>query len=451
MTVGLRTRVSAAFAVGALVLSACVSLVSYELTRSTLLQERERTAVRATYFDAVVVDAGLVGASPDVLELLRSLDTGGDRYVLLHRAGRWYSRSADPSARAVVPAALQELAARGQAGAQRIRRGGEPAIVVAVPLSSSAVYYEVVSLRELDRTLQVLALVLTAAAIMVAGGGAAVGWYATRHALRPLGAVAAAARNIAEGDFDTRLDPDAEPDLAPLSVSFNDMADQLARRMESDRRFAADVSHELRSPLQTLSAAASVVDRRRDTLDPRAAAAVGLIRDEVARFQALVNDLLELARSDQPARREPVDVAELVARICRSRGIDPGVLEVQPGTPPVWQVDRRRVEQALGNLVDNAVRYGDGVVAVRLGRAAAGRCFLEVDDAGPGVAEPHRAAIFDRFVRGAAANARGDGDGTGLGLSIVARHAAAHGGAVTVGDRPGGGARFRLELAGCLP
>jgi signal transduction histidine kinase len=450
MNVGLRTRVSAAFAIGALLLSACVTLVSYELIRSTLFRERERTAVRATYFDAAVVKAGLAGRSPDVLEVLRSLDTGADRYVLLRREGEWYSRSADASASAAVPLALQQMAARGEAGAQRIHRGGEPALVVAIPLSSSELFFEIVSLEELERTLQLLALVLTAVAIMVAGGGAAVGWYVTRHALRPLSAVTGAARNIAEGDLETRLDPAVEPDLAELSVAFNHMADQLARRLERDRRFAADVSHELRSPLQTLSAAASVVDRRRDELDPRAAAAVRLIAEEVARFQTLVDDLLELARSDQPVRREPTDITELVRRVCQSRAISADLLEMQPGTPLIWHVDCRRVEQALGNLVDNAARYGRGPIAVRAGRARDGECYLEVDDAGPGVAAEDRGVIFDRFVRGRAANARGGSDGTGLGLSLVAEHAAAHQGRVSVADRPGGGARFRMELRGCL-
>lgn len=450
MKVGLRTRVSAAFAIGALLLSTCVTLVSYELTRTTLFRERERTAVRATYFDAAVVKAGLVGRSPDVLEVLRSLDTGADRYVLLRREGEWYSRSADASASAVVPLALQQMAARGEAGAQRIHRAGEPALVVAVPLSSSELFFEVVSLKELERTLQLLALVLIAVAIMVAGAGAAVGWYVTRHALRPLSAVTGAARNVAAGDLETRLDPDLEPDLAELSVAFNHMADQLARRMERDRRFAADVSHELRSPLQTLSAAASVVDRRRDDLEPKASAAVRLIAEEVARFQTLVDDLLELARSDQPAHREPTDITQVVRRVCRSRGISADVLEMQAGTPLVWQVDCRRVEQVVGNLVDNAARYGGGPVAVRVGRAGDGACFLEVDDAGPGVAPEDRAVIFDRFVRGRTARARGDSHGTGLGLSLVAQHAAAHDGRVSVADRPGGGARFRVELRGCL-
>jgi two-component system sensor histidine kinase MtrB len=445
--IGLRTRVSAAFAFGALILSACISLLSYESTRRTLFAERERTAVRATYYDAAVVNAGIAGAAdPDLLDVLRSLDTGSDRYVLLQLGGRWHSRSADAAAGTAVPRALQDMTAAGDAGAQRIRRDGRPALIVGIPLAGSAAFYEIVALDELERTLQTLALVLAAAAIMVAAGGAAVGWYVTRHALRPLTAVADAARGIAAGDLSTRLDPATEPDVAPLSAAFNDMADQLAVRLQRDRRFAADVSHELRSPLQTLEAAASVIDKRRHQLDDRSAAAIGLLTAEVGRFQALVNDLLELARSDQPAQREPVNLAEIARRVCRSRNLPAELVETTDDLPDTWPVDRRRVEQALGNLIDNAIRYGGGPVAVRVGPG-----YLEVDDAGPGVAQQDRASIFDRFVRGPAANARGDGDGTGLGLAIVAEHAAAHGGTATVSERPGGGARFRVELPGMKP
>ncbi|MFG1604974.1 sensor histidine kinase [Actinoplanes sp. NPDC049265] len=443
---GLRARVTAAFAVGALLLSACVTLVSYELARRNLLAERERTAIRATYYDAAVVKAELAGRSPDIREILRSLDTGADRFVLLYRDGTWFARSADASAGAAVPAELQRMALGGEAGAQRIRRGGQLALVVAVPLAPTAVFYEMVSLDELSRTLRTLALVLIAVAVMVAAGGAAVGWYVTRHAMRPLDAVARTARDLADGDLTARLDPELEPDLAQLSASFNRMADELNRRMERDRRFAADVSHELRSPLQTLSAAASVVDRRREGLDPRAAAALGLITEEIARFQSLVDDLLELARGDRPVSREPTGIRAVAAAVLRAHDLGEELIEVLPGTPRTWLIDRRRVEQALENLVANAIRYGGGLVALRIGPF-----FLEVDDNGPGVAEEDRETIFNRFVRGPAANSRGGTAGTGLGLSIVAQHAAAHGGRASVTDRPGGGARFRVDLDGCPP
>ncbi|MFI6066784.1 sensor histidine kinase [Micromonospora sp. NPDC051227] len=447
---GLRTRVTAAFAVGALLLSASMALVSYELTRRSLLDERERAALRAAYFDATVVRAGLDTETPDVVEVLRSLDTGGSRRPVLHLNGEWYARAADPGTTAAIPVELRRVVAAGEPAVQRVRVDGQSVLVVGVPLSESATYFEVNSLRELEQTFQVLALALTTVAIMVAGSGAALGWYATRHGLRPLTAVADAAEKIAAGDFTARLDTATDPDLTRLSSSFNQMVDRLAHRIERDRRFAADVSHELRSPLQTLAAAASVLARRREHQDERTAIAAGLVADEIDRFQRLVNDLIDLARSDQPAHRASVDVVALARDACRALDLPTALVHLAPDVPATWLVERRRVAQVLANLLDNAVTYGGGPAGVRLGRdGSAG--IIEVEDDGPGVPVEDREAIFDRFVRGRAAHTRGTGDGTGLGLALVAQHATAHGGHVTVGDRPGGGACFLVTLPGSLP
>lgn len=137
-------------------------------------------------------------------------------------------------------------------------------------------------------------------------------------------------------------------------------------------------------------------------------------------------------------------MAQLARHACATRGLSPQIVHTN-GDGQVWYADRRRLAQVLGNLLDNAGQHGGGATAVRLGRAP-GVVFLEVDDEGPGVPAQDREAIFDRFVRGRPATARGDGDGTGLGLALVAQHVTAHGGSVRVTDRPGGGARFRVEL-----
>ncbi|MEO3748526.1 HAMP domain-containing sensor histidine kinase [Plantactinospora sp. B5E13] len=442
---GLRTRVTVGFAAGALLLSTTMALVSYQITRSSLLEDRERNAVRAAYLEAAVIRTRLGTDRPDVGETLRSLDTGQTRRTVLRRNGIWYARNADAGITEAIPQALQDVVAGGRPAKQRVRAEGQPAVVVGVPLSRSTAFYHIDYLKELDHTLRVLGLVLTLVAIITAAAGAGLGWYATRYTLRPIRSVADAAREITNGDLTARLDAAAEPDLAQLTSSFNDMVDQLSRRIERDRRFAADVSHELRSPLQTLAAAASVLTRHRDDLDERTRTAAGLVADEVARFQQLVNDLLELARSDQPADRRAVDVSRLVRQVCRSRHLPESLLEPGGEREQPWVVDRRRIEQVLGNLLDNASAHGGGPSAVRLGRVD-GRYYIEVDDEGPGVRADQQQVIFDRFVRGGTAGARGDGGGTGLGLAIVAQHAAAHGGHVEVRDRPGGGARFRVEL-----
>ena len=156
-------------------------------------------------------------------------------------------------------------------------------------------------------------------------------------------------------------------------------------------------------------------------------------------------DLLELARGDQAVQTKSVDVADLARQVCRTRGLPDTLVSVADRASPPWTVDPRRLERVLGHLLDNAVRHGGGPMAVRVGQAPGIR-YLEVDDEGPGILPEDRDTIFDRFVRGRSANARGDSDGTGLGLALVAQHVEAHGGRALVTDRPGGGARFRVEI-----
>lgn len=447
---GLRMRVTAGFAAGALAISAAVALLSYDVTRHTLMGGRERSATRAAFFDANVARAGLAADNPDVIEVLRSLNTSSTRRAVLRRNGRWYARTADAGVTAAIPAALQQMVSDNQFGVQRVRTDTGMALAIGIPLGNGTEFYVLDSLDELDQTLRILSMVLALVAAGTTAAGAALGWHASRRVLRPLTTVAEAARDISAGDLHARLDTDGDPDLVQLSTSFNHMVDQLARRIERDRRFAADVSHELRSPLQTLAAAASVLHRRRDQLDDRTARAVDLVTDEVGRFQVLVTDLLELARADQPPDRSPVDVADLARRVCHSRQLPDDLVTTTDDHQPTWLVDPRRFEQVLANLLDNARRHGGAPVAVRLGGTSDVR-FLEVDDEGPGVPPQDRQAIFDRFVRGRTASARGEADGTGLGLALVAQHVNAHGGNVFVTDRPGGGARFRVELPADTP
>ena len=447
---GLRARITAVFALGALALSASLAFATYQLTRESLLDERERAAVRAAYLDAAFIRTGLGGEDPDISAALQNLDTGELRRPLVRRDGQFFARTADDGLTSSIPAALQRLVDEGTPAVQRVPLRDSSAIVVGVPLPAvEASYYEVSPLTELERTFGVLATVLGLVALVTTVAGASTGWLISRRVLRPLAQVADAAGTIASGDFTARVARDNDPDLDKLAVSFNRMVDEVSARSEADRRFAADVSHELRSPLQTLSAATSVLDRRRDELDDRTAAAVDLLTDEVARFETLVTDLLELAKSDRPAERRPTDVVALTRALLASRGLPPEVLETTCGSA-VLDVDPRRFEQVLANLVDNAAKHGGGAVRVGLG-VENDRLVLEVDDEGAGVPADERELVFDRFARGRASSMRGGSDGTGLGLALVAQHVLAHRGTVAVLDRPGGGARFRVELPGEAP
>ncbi|TAL23224.1 MAG: HAMP domain-containing histidine kinase [Frankiales bacterium] len=441
---------TAVFAAGALALSASLAFATYELTRSNLLDERERAAVRAAYLDASFVRTGLGGTDPDIVAALQNLDTGEVRRPLVRRDGQWFARTADNGLTGAIPRALQRLVDDGTPAVQRVPLRASSALVVGVPLPSvGASYYEISPLMELERTLSVLWRALTAVAFVTTVAGAFVGWWASRRVLRPLASVAAAAGTIASGDFTARVARDTDPDLDKLAVSFNRMVDEVSARSEADRRFAADVSHELRSPLQTLSAATTVLARRRESLDDRTAAAVDLLTGEVTRFESLVTDLLELARSDRPAERRPTDVVALSRGLLTSRRLSDRLLEVS-GEAQVLDVDPRRFEQILANLVDNATRHGGGLVRVGL-RVADDELELEVDDEGAGVPIDEREIIFDRFARGRASSMRGGSEGTGLGLALVGQHVLAHRGTVEVLDRPGGGARFRVVIPGEAP
>ena len=448
---GLRARITAVFALGALALSVALAGATYELTRQSLLDERERAAVRAAYFDAALIRQGLGGDDPDLAEVLRSLDTGETRRPLIRRDGQWFARTADDGLTEAVPQRLQRLVEQGTPAVQRVSLRAQPALVVGVPLPEGASYYELTELSELRDTLTVLATVLGLVALVTTFAGAGVGWWASRRVLRPLGDVASAAGIIASGDFTARVDRDRDPDLDKLAVAFNQMVDEVSARSETDRRFAADVSHELRSPLQTLSAATSVLDRRREQLDDRSAAAVVLLTDEVARFESLVTDLLELAKSDRAAERRPTDVVALSRAVLESRRLAPTILSVSEpavGEPAVMlDIDPRRYEQLLVNLIDNAAKHGGGVVRIGLS-VGDDALTLEVDDEGPGVPVEERELVFDRFARGRTASARGGSEGTGLGLALVLQHVQAHRGTVLVTDQPGGGARFRVTLPG---
>jgi signal transduction histidine kinase len=441
---GMRARVTATLAIGALVLSTSMAVLSYQFIRGKLLDERERTASRIVFYDANVVKAQL--GSNNIFDVLGSLGAGPGRRPALLRDGEWFSLTPERPVEVDVPAALVQMVEDGTAAGQRVRTANGPAIVFGVPLAPDTQYYEIVSLTELEHSLEQIALVLALVAGGVTIGGGGLGWYIGRRALRPLATVAEAASVIAAGNLDARLDGRAEPELARLTDSFNDMVGQLQKRIERDRRFAADVSHELRSPLQTLAGAAAVLGRRKDHLDPRSADAAQLVVEEVDRFQHLVGDLLEITRAESELDLRDVDVLALSRGQCQVRGIDPAIVRASTGIDTIWLVDTRRVEQILVNLLENAQRHGGGAVAVRLRRTRT-RNVIEVDDDGPGVVPEKREVIFRPFVRGGTAERRGDGSGAGLGLAIVARLAESHGGRATVRDRPGGGARFRVELA----
>ena len=446
---GLRARATAAFALGALLVSIVLSGLTYGLTRSYLVRQRESSAVRQAFVNAQLLRTGLRSPRPDVPQLLGTLDTAAGSQSVLRYSSRWFATSLVVG-RDALPPELRAQVISGRPSRQRYRLEGSSQLGVGVPLPAvDSQYFEVFDLSDLDRTLRILSASLAAAAAATTVAGAALGRWASRRVVAPLSQTARAAAAIAGGQLDTRLPAGQDSDLAVLTSSFNFMADALQARIERDARFASDVSHELRSPLTTLAASLEVLEGRRDELPERSRRALDLLSADVKRFQRLVEDLLEISRYDAGAagvELEEIRLGELVEHAVPGAGLN-GVLDIDgDARDAVIRADKRRLERVVTNLLTNAERYGGGAIRVGVRRHDEA-VRLEVDDAGPGVPEAERERIFERFARGAAAAGRRTGsDGVGLGLSLVAEHVRLHGGRVWAEERPGGGARFVVEL-----
>jgi len=268
-------------------------------------------------------------------------------------------------------------------------------------------------------------------------------------ALRPVGAMRHEAAEISRLGSGRRLPvPPGGDELAQLGGTLNEMLERLEKSAERERGFVASASHELRTPLALLKAELELALREGRTAE-ELRAAVASAAGESDRLVQLAEDLLVLARADEgklPVRPEPLDAAELLhssARRFEARAAEAGrELRVGPTNGLALHADRLRAEQALANLVDNALRYGDGDVELAA-EPAEGRVRLHVRDRGPGFDPALDGRAFERFARGDRARSRG---GTGLGLAIVDAIARSHGGRAGADGREGRGADVWIEL-----
>ncbi|OEJ60876.1 two-component sensor histidine kinase [Streptomyces agglomeratus] len=283
------------------------------------------------------------------------------------------------------------------------------------------------------------AMLIGLPALLVVVGG--VTWLVTRRALRPVEGIRREMAAItASEDLSRRVpEPDAHDEVARLAVTTNETLAALEASVERQRRFVADASHELRSPIASLRTQLEVGAAHPELLDVE-----GAVRDTV-RLQGLAADLLLLARLDAGGRpgQGRVDLGALVREEVSQRADRLPVTVVGSGAFEVAG-SRGQLARVLGNLLDNAQRHARSSVVIRL-RAEGGAVMVEVADDGPGVPVGERERIFERFVRLDDARARDDG-GAGLGLAIARDVATRHGGSLSVREGERGGALFTLRL-----
>jgi signal transduction histidine kinase len=291
------------------------------------------------------------------------------------------------------------------------------------------------------------ALALSVPLVVLALG--AVIWWFVGRTLQPVEAIRAQVGVIGGGDLHRRVPvPAADDEVGRLARTMNDMLERLERAAEQQRRFVADASHELRSPLARMRAELEVDLAHPEGADLQATHQSAL--EEVVGLQHLVDDLLDLARHEgvgtPAAPREPVDLDDLVQRAAR-RVRASGRVRLDTSGVGAAQVqgDPGQLGRLVTNLLDNAVRHAASTVAISLRQDDDATAELVVADDGPGIADADRTRVFEPFTRLDEARTAGTG-GAGLGLTIVRDIALAHGGTVTVEDHPGGGARFVVNL-----
>ncbi|MFD8703476.1 MtrAB system histidine kinase MtrB [Kitasatospora sp. NPDC059648] len=328
------------------------------------------------------------------------------------------------------------------------------------PANTSYQLFYVFSFGQETDTLNLITGTLATAGVFVVILMGGIAWVVVRQVVTPVRMAAGISERLADGHLEERMKVTGTDDIARLGESFNRMANALQaqiRQLEElsrvQRRFVSDVSHELRTPLTTVRMAADLIYDSREDLDPMAARSAELLQGQLDRFESLLADLLEISRFDAGAAildAEPVDLREIVGRVVEAA--DPlaqakgsTVVIRGDGEPVLAEVDSRRIERILRNLVVNALEHGEGRdVVVRLG-SADGAVAVGVRDYGIGLKPGEASRVFHRFWRADPSRVRTTG-GTGLGLSIAVEDAHLHGGWLQAWGEPGGGSHFRLTL-----
>ena len=300
--------------------------------------------------------------------------------------------------------------------------------------------------QAVEATARTVALLLACGAPIVVAVAAAATFGLVRRSLRSVDAIRARVAEISTSDLAERVPvPDGRDEIAALAVTMNQMLSRIEAGHLAQQRFIGDASHELRSPLATIISGLEVAEAHPDLLD--AELTVNTLLPEAQRMHTLIEDLLLLARADEQRlvrRKEKLaldEIAEVEAARARREArcaIDTDICPARCTGDPV------AISRMIRNLVENAVRHANSCVTLEVG-SSNGAAILNVSDDGPGIAAADRARVFERFVRLDSDRAR-SGGGAGLGLAIVAEVVAAHGGTVTIDDRPGGGTRMIVSL-----
>jgi two-component system sensor histidine kinase MtrB len=342
--------------------------------------------------------------------------------------------------------------------------GDHPGMVVGapvqIPLAGNYEFYLVFDLNSEQQTLDFVQRTLVFGGLILLLMIGAISFFVTDWLVRPVRLAAEVSEQLSEGALDRRLPERGEDVLAVLGRSFNKMAQslqsqitQLASLSKMQQRFVSDVSHELRTPLTTIKLAGDMIFAGRETLSPPVKRSAELMHDQIERFETLLNDLLEISRYDAGAVTADLEMQDLngvvgmaiagIEPLATSKGSEI-LIDIPQGSVEA-EMDSRRIERLLRNLLANAIEHGEGKpIRVAVG-ASESAVAVTVTDEGVGMSRVEVDRVFDRFWRADPARKRTTG-GTGLGLAISLEDTHLHDGWLQVWAKPNEGASFRLTL-----
>ncbi|MER5490715.1 HAMP domain-containing sensor histidine kinase [Streptomyces sp. NPDC002490] len=478
----LRLRLVLVFGLVALTAAVAVSGIAYWLNREAVLTQTQRAALN-DFRQEMGSRAGELPARPTAGELRHAagqMATSSQHYEVLLLAGDDEGTPAiggsNVKAFALddVPSSLREAVDEQQPLTatnrspyhlfwQRVTIADTPYLVAGTRLIGGGPSgYMLKSLEPEEEDLNSLAWSLAIATGLALIGASLIAQAAATTVLRPVHRLGAAAKRLGEGKLDTRLQVSGTDELAELSRTFNRAAQALEKRVaemsardEASRRFVADMSHELRTPLTAITAVTEVLEEELDaetgSMDPMIEPAVRIVVSETRRLNNLVENLMEVTRFDAGTARlvlDDVDIADQITACIDVRAwLDAVELDAERGI--MAQVDPRRLDVILANLIGNALKHGGSPVRVAVRTDAGdgtgrGDVLIEVRDHGPGIPAEVLPHVFDRFYKASASRPRSDG--SGLGLSIALENAHIHGGEITAANSDEGGAVFTLRL-----
>jgi signal transduction histidine kinase len=442
--VPIRLRLTLVFTVAMAVVLTAMGIFVYSLVASDLSDALDRELrSRAQDLSALVERNGSLERTGSPF-----LEHGESFAELLSREGRVLDSTPTIGTYRLLTTGELERAARGPTFVDRSAAPGldEPARLLAAPVDRGVLVVGATreNRSETLSSLRDAFLIGGSVALLLSAFG---GYLLAGAALRPIEAMRRRAAEISTSSLHERLPvPPANDEVARLGETLNAMLGRLEDGLERERRFVSDASHELRTPLAMLRTELELALRRarsREELEQSVRSAA----DETDRLSRIADDLLLLARAEQgrlQLRAEPTDLVDVLETVRTRFGaraeLERRPLKVDVDDSPVARVDRLRLEQALGNLVDNALRHGDGAITITAATTDS-TTELHVLDEGPGFPDGFGDKAFEPFSRAAPS-----GDGSGLGLAIVATIVDAHHGQVAATSRPGGGADVSIRL-----